>query len=240
MRDPETMSATASTATAVLVHSPFLGPASLRPLAARLEVDHRPALVPDLRAAVASEPVHTELTSLFVDTVRGIDGPVVLIGHSGAGPLLPGFAAALPQPVSALIYLDAGLPAPGRSWLDITPANLTDQLRQHARGPLLPPWHDWFDTDPLTALVPDPDLRATLAAEEPDVSLAFLAEPHPDTTWHGPAGYVQLSEPYGAASAEAAAAGIPVRRLDAHHLAPATDPVAVTSAVEDLLASLVR
>lgn len=231
------MSATALTP--VLVHSPFLGPMSLRPLAGRFDATNRPALLPDLRTAVASEPVHPRMTASFADAVGAPEQPVVLIGHSGAGPLLPGFAAALPQPPAALIYLDAGLPTPGQSWLDITPAKLADQLQQRARGPLLAPWHDWFDTDPLAALVPDVDLRAALIADEPDVPLGFLAEPHPDTTWRGLAGYVQLSEAYGAASAEAATLGMPVRRIDAHHLTPATAPAAVADVIEDLLASLV-
>lgn len=228
----------ATTPTAVLVHSPFLGPTSLRPLADRLAATDRTALVPDLRAAITGAPVHPQLTATFAEATRTVDGAIVLIGHSGAGPLLPGLAAALPRSPAALVHLDAGLPTPGRSWLDNTPAELAEQLQQQARGPLLPPWHEWFDTDPLTELVPDPHQRAALAAEEPEVPLGFLAEPHSNAIWHGLTGYVQLSEAYGAASAEAAADGIPVRRIDAHHLAPATDPDAVATAVQDLLASL--
>ncbi len=49
---------------------------------------------------------------------------VVLVGHSGAGPLLPGIATTLARRVRALIYVDSVLPYPGRSWLDAAPAAL--------------------------------------------------------------------------------------------------------------------
>jgi hypothetical protein len=43
---------------------------------------------------------------------------VVLVGHSGAGPLLPVIHRGLVQPVVACLFVDASLPHPGQSTLD--------------------------------------------------------------------------------------------------------------------------
>src|SRR6266511_2587953 len=103
-------------ATAVLVHSPFLGPASLRPLADSLAAHGHPAVLLDLRPSVVAPPVHQVLVGAFADAIgdAALSGPVVLVGHSGAGPLLPAFADALEESVAGLVFVDAGLPTPGR------------------------------------------------------------------------------------------------------------------------------
>src|SRR5262249_40904178 len=99
----------ASPITAVLVHSPFLGPASLRPLADALAAHGHPAVLPDLRPSVVSAPVHQVLVGAFADAMgeEALTGHVVLIGHSGAGPLLPAFADALEDTVTGLVFVDA-------------------------------------------------------------------------------------------------------------------------------------
>ncbi|MCA1655015.1 MAG: hypothetical protein LC635_00775 [Pseudonocardiaceae bacterium] len=226
----------ATSVTAVLVHSPFLGPASLRPLADALAALGHPAVLLDLRPSVVAPPVHQVLVGVFADAMseEPLDGPVVLVGHSGAGPLLPAFADALEDVVTGLVFVDAGLPTPGRSWRDTAPAALYAQLRASSREGQLPRWQRWFDPDPLL-VVTDPALRAEIADEAPEVPVAFLKEERPDVEWPGPAGYVQLSAPYTAAADQAEALGWPVRRLTTHHLAPATNPTPVAEAVLKVL-----
>jgi thioesterase domain-containing protein len=226
--------------TIVLVHSPFLGPASMRPLADALAARGWPAVLPDLRVTVAAPPVHARLIGSFADAIAEAEvaGPLVLVGHSGAGPLLPGFADALDHPVSALVFLDAGLPTPGRSWRDTAPPELFTALRDQSRDGLLPNWPDWFPPDLLPRLVPDTVLRAQIAEEAPEVPLAFLKEARPSVQWTGPAGYLRLSAAYDQDAAAARKLGWPVRRLDAHHLATATDPDAVADVLLELLAAL--
>jgi pimeloyl-ACP methyl ester carboxylesterase len=228
--------------TAVLVHSPFLGPASLRPLADALAAHGHPAVLLDLRPSVVSAPVHQVLVGAFADAMSEEDlvGPVVLIGHSGAGPLLPAFADALEDTVTGLVFVDAGLPTPGRSWRDTVPAELYTRLKTSSREGQLPRWQRWFAPDPLVELVADEDLRAEIADEAPEVPVAFLKETRPDVEWSGPAGYVALSGAYADDVAAAEADGWPVRRLDSHHLAPATDPDPVAVAVLEVLAELLR
>lgn len=223
--------------TTVLVHSPFLGPASLRPLADALAALGHPAVLPDLRPSVVAPPVHQVLLGAFADAMSEaqLSGPIILIGHSGAGPLLPAFADALEEAVTGLVFLDAGLPTPGRSWRDTAPDGLYADLRGLSRDGQLPRWQRWFDPDPLAELVTDAELRAEIADEAPEVPIAFLKEPRPDLEWTGPAGYVALSEPYADAADAAQALGWPVRRLDTTHLAPATDPDSVAIAVLEVL-----
>lgn len=231
----------ASPITAVLVHSPFLGPASLRPLADALAAHGHPAVLLDLRPSVVSAPVHQVLVGAFTDAMSEEDlaGPLVLIGHSGAGPLLPAFADALEDTVTGLVFVDAGLPTPGRSWRETVPGELYAQLKSASREGRLPRWQRWFEPDPL-GLVADEELRAEIADEAPEVPVAFLKEPRPDVEWSGPAGYVELSAVYSADADAADARGWPVRRLDSHHLAPATGPDPVAVAVLEVLAELLR
>lgn len=226
----------ATPVTAVLVHSPFLGPASLRPLADALAALGHPTLLLDLRPSVVAPPVHQVLLGAFADALSEevLDGPVALIGHSGAGPLLPAFADSLEDSVAGLVFVDAGLPTPGRSWRDTVPAELYSSLRSLSREGQLPKWQRWFSPDPLL-VVPDPALREEIADEAPEVPIAFLKEERPEVSWSGPAGYVRLSTPYDQDAAAAEEAGWPVRRLDTHHLAPATDPAPVATAILEVL-----
>lgn len=230
----------ATPVTAVLVHSPFLGPASLRPLADALASLGHPAVLLDLRPSVVAPPVHQVLLGAFADAMseEPLDGPVVLIGHSGAGPLLPAFADSLEDGVAGLVFVDAGLPTPGRSWRDTVPASLYAELRALSREGRLPRWQRWFDPDPLASLVADPALRAEIADEAPEVPIAFLKEERPEVEWTGPAGFVLLSEPYESDAVAAEARGWPIRRLATHHLAPATDPGPVARAILEVLSEL--
>lgn len=226
--------------TAVLVHSPFLGPASLSPLVGALAARGVPALPLDLRPSVMAPPVHQRLIGAFADAIGDaeVTGPVVLVGHSGAGPLLPAFADALDDDVAGLVFLDAGMPTPGHSWRDLAPPELYGSLRDRSRGGQLPRWDQWFATNPLDELVLDAELRAAITEEVQEVPLAFLKEARPDLDWTGPGGYVQLSTAYTDDLAEAESRGWPVRRLAMHHLAPAADPEPVADAIDQVLTEI--
>ena len=230
----------ASPVTVVLVHSPFLGPASVRPLAEALIARGVPAEAPNVQPGYLAPPVHQRLIGGFIDAIDALElpGRLVLAGHSGAGPLLPAYADALEEAVAGLVYLDAGLPTPGRSWRDAAPPELYRQLRDQSRDGLLPPWRHWFDEQTLPALIPDPALRAEVAEEAVKVPLAFLKEARPDVEWPGPSGYLLLGDAYQEEAKAARGQGWPVRELALHHLAPASDPDPVAEALADLLAEL--
>lgn len=214
----------------VLVHSPFLGPASMRALSDALgERGHR-VTVPDLRDGLRAESCHEGMADRFEQQVASASH--VIAGHSGAGPLLPRLARHCPN--STLVYIDAGLPTPGRSWHDAAPPELIRQLSDIAdEHGELPPWHTWFDPDPLTTDV----LRAAIADDEPRVPLRLLSQPRPHAT-EPPSAYLRLSAPYDDSADEARARGWPVRSRDADHLAPITDPAAVADDVTALLREL--
>ena len=144
----------------------------------------------------------------------------------------------LEETVAGLVFLDAGLPTPGRSWRDIAPAETFGRLRDLSRSGQLPRWDQWFEESPLTGLVTDSDLRAQIADEAPEVPLAFLKEARPDLEWTGPCGYVELSATYAEEAEEAESRGWPVRRLTSHHLASATDPEPVADAIAQVLTEM--
>jgi pimeloyl-ACP methyl ester carboxylesterase len=227
-------------ATTVLVHSPFLGPASMRPLADALAAHGHPVVLLDLRVSVNSAPVHQRMIGAFADAVEDslVEGEVVLVGHSGAGPLLPAFAYSLETPVGGLVYLDAHLPTPGKSWRETFSPEQMAHMRAISREDVMPRWDRWFDPNPLPTLIPDQRQREEIAEEAPEVPLAFLKEVRPSVTWPGTSAYLQLSSAYADAAAEARALGWPVSSLDLHHLAAATHPEEVAAALVTLLDQL--
>lgn len=227
-------------ATTVLVHSPFLGPASMRPLADALAAHGHPVVLLDLRVSVNSAPVHQRMIGAFADAVEDslVEGEVVLVGHSGAGPLLPAFAYALETPVGGLVYVDAELPTPGLSWRETHPPELMAHMRAISREDVMPRWDRWFETNPLPDLVPDVALREAIAEDAPEVPLAFLKEQRPSALWPGTSAYLRLSDHYAQAAEAAAEQGWPVRTLDLHHLATATHPEVVAEVLVGLLAEL--
>ncbi|MBB3662873.1 MULTISPECIES: alpha/beta fold hydrolase [Prauserella salsuginis group] len=223
--------------TIALVHSPFLGPGSMRPLADVLVARGHRVVVPDLRDGLRATPCHDGIAARFAAQVPG--EPLLVAGHSGAGPLLPHLAR--PRPGSHVVYVDAGLPTPGRSWHDTAPAELYDTLASGATVEdtgdrtelLLQPWHTWFDPSPLTSEA----LRDAVLPDEPRVPVRFLREPRPHTD-EPPSAYLRLSAPYDSAAEHARARHLPVRSLPASHLATVDDPEPVAAAVETLARAL--
>ena len=106
----------------------------------------------------------------------------MLVGHSGAGPLLAAVGAGLRaagRPCAGYLFCDAGLPEDGASRLDLLAVEdqtmataFRAELEQGGRFP------ERGDAE-LAPLVPDPAARAALIGSLRPRGLAFFTEPLP-------------------------------------------------------------
>lgn len=210
----------------LLVHSPFLGPGVWTPLASILiDRGHR-VIVPDLRDSLGdSSPYEAMARSACANA----DGQAHLIMHSGAGALAPSIWAA-DQRITRMIFLDALLPHPDRSWSATLPIAMAERLKDAVVAGLLPRWPDWLPTGVLEQLIPDDDLRVVVAAEAVAAPLAFATAKAPRVVgWEGAATcrYIQLSDAYDREAKKAAEVGMAVDRFDGAHFSMVSTPAAV-------------
>jgi hypothetical protein len=223
----------------LLVHSPLTGPATWELVAADLAGRGYEVDVPDLTGTVTAEPGYcSRQAGVIARSARG--QPAILIGHSGAGPLLAA-AGALTGKVRGYVFADAGLPIPGKSWMDTAPPELAAQLREMADDQgWLPAWPQWWDEETLAGLIPDLGVRRHFAAGCPRLPLAMFEEVHPPAPqWpDAPGAYLLLSEAYQDQAAAARELGWPVAERNIHHLAPLTHPDLVAGSLRELLGLL--
>jgi hypothetical protein len=225
----------------VLVHSPLVGPSTWRPVASELRHRGYPAVVPELSplADVAPPFLATqcaEVVAAVRGSAHGGDVGLILAGHSGAGPRLPAIGDALLRagfPIAAFVFVDAGLPAAGRTARETAPDGfraLLDRLTD-ASG-RLPPWTEWFGPDAMASLVPDPAARAAFVDAGRPIPAAFFDEPVAvPTGWPNGirCGYVNFT--YDGDADVAEAHGWPVVRLGGGHLDLLNEPAATTEAM---------
>ena len=142
----------------VLVHGGFGSPAELAPVIPELErLGHR-AIAVDLPC---TDPAATleDYARTVVEAMAGIEGPVVVVGHSAGGATV----SLVPDRVSVdrLVYVTAFVPEPGRSIVDIAGPEVRDTILSVS--------HDdgngcrSFDLELLASIVP-PDERAAYLA----------------------------------------------------------------------------
>jgi hypothetical protein len=211
---------------ALFVHSPLVGPATLLPLARVLDT-HWGVHAPDLRNALSS-------TEDFARAPASAGRCNLLIGHSGAGALLPVIATHV-QP-DVVVFVDAVVPPEGDTYTpSATFLELLDTIP--TAGGLLAPWHEWWPPGTIERLVPDPRQRATIVDEIPRVPRAFYEQSFalPPNWWTGPMAYLQLSGAYDEDRARAEAWGWPTAGIEGHHLDVVTRPALVAEAVGQLV-----
>jgi hypothetical protein len=236
--------------TLVLLHSPLVGveswgalPAALRRggaavLVAPVDADDRPPYAGRYVAQAAAR---------VLEAAPEAAGPLVLAGHSGAGPLLPAVGAALRaggRPVGGYLFCDAGLPVERgarATRLDLLAqedaamaAGFRAELEAGGRFP------GWSDRD-LAPLVPDPAARAALLACVRPRGLDFFTEPLPGQPpgWpDAPCGFLHLSAAYDRWLERAGALGWPVASLRAGHFHALVDPDGLGAAMLALLARI--
>jgi pimeloyl-ACP methyl ester carboxylesterase len=167
------------------------------------------------------------------DAVRELSDPIVLVGHSGGGLLLPAISGTVAPPVSRLVFVDSGVPA-STGDTPLAPPTFLDRLRALAVDGTLPPWSTWWGEDAMRELVPDDELRAELSREMPSLPLAYFEQRAPSPAgWDDvPCAYLLLSEAYRDAAAEASERGWPVEEIEgAEHLHIAIAPEEVADAL---------
>ena len=227
----------------VLVHSPLLGPTSWSPVASALKERDRDVLVPPLRGiAEAPSPRWRRAVDIVRAAASAIASRAVLVGHSGAGPLLPSIADALPAEVAALIFVDAFLP-PTSGVAPLVPPAFLDQLRTISADGVLPRWSSWFGEETMGELVPDAALRDALEQEMPRLPLAYFegGVPLPERWAERPCAFLLLTEAYRESAADARGRRWSTKEIPGvQHLAPVTDPIAVTDALLALEGELAK
>ncbi|MET0741147.1 MAG: hypothetical protein ABWZ26_06285 [Candidatus Nanopelagicales bacterium] len=218
--------------TIVLLHSPLLSPDGTW--------GSLPSLLPDACVVVRVEDdLRRPYARRYVHQAAGqvAGGPLVLIAHSGSGPLLPGVIAALSHrgiDVEGAVFLDAGMPAPGLSRLESIARDSSEMAAELeallAAGGSYPDWTE----EQLADLVPDP--VAVLAAVRPRRE-DFWREPLPSVPLPSAvrAAYVQLSAAYEASAVSARDLGWPVASADLGHLAMLGAPHEVARLIHQVL-----
>ena len=226
------------TPTLLFVHSPVVGPATWSSTAEVLRGKGFRCDVPDMTAlATSGGPYYPKFAAAAAAAVDGDSDPVVVVGHSAAGALLPAIA----ESVGGRVLGARSSPtqcSPSQGAAGSTPRRrrLRDQLRGMAEAGRLPPWHEWFPPGALDGAGSGSVAAATtVTAEIPRLPLAYFEEPAPATTPVQRCAFLRFSTPYDHAADDAERLGWWVARRDWDHLRMLTAP----DAVADLIASAI-
>jgi hypothetical protein len=222
----------------VLVHSPHVGPMTWKLVADELRDRGMGVVTPGLPQDGADPGPHwrTQANAIVsaVDA-SGLEGPPILVGHDGAGPLLPAVRMSLGRAVRGYIFVNSKLPRDGASRLDL----LGDQravalFRAAASDRLLLTW----SYEELRSLIPDDSIRRRFVKELAPISLPVYEEPLPvfDDWPDAPCAYLRLSSVYARPAEDARRANWPTAELEADHYHMLVDPAAVAEALLELVA----
>jgi hypothetical protein len=220
----------------ILIHSPLVGPLTWSRVADEMRARSLKVLVPTLEDSASSrDPFWKQHAASVARAVSPTpqDTPVLLVAHSGAGPLLPAIRRSIPNPVRAYVFVDAGIPRDGATRLELMKSEdpewagqFQSLLEQGGRFP------DW-SFDDLQEIIPDEKLRRQMVSEIRPRGVSFFTEPIPVFTgWpDAPCVYIRFSAPYDTSAAQAMASDWLVHDLDAGHFHMLVNPVAVTDMI---------
>jgi pimeloyl-ACP methyl ester carboxylesterase len=223
----------------VLIHSPLVGTFTWSRVAAEMQRRGIEVLVPALRDDPGVLlPFWEQHAQSFARALGDVppDTELILVGHSGAGPLLPALRAAIPHKVKGYVFVDAGIPQKNKSRLAMMAAEDAAWTRTFEAylwgGGTFPNWNE----DALREIVPDEATLRTLIQDIRPRGLLFFQEPLPvfDGFPDAPCAHLQFSAPYQSAGTYAREHGWAYKRLNAGHFHMLVDPVGVTDALTNL------
>jgi hypothetical protein len=165
---------------------------------------------------------------------------LVLVGHSGAGPILPVIRQFLNHPIEAYIFVDAGIPRDGLSRLDLMKTEDPEWAEQFEQALLGGQRYPTWSADDLKDVIPVEDLRETLVAEIKPRAIAFFTEPIPVfEEWpDAPCAYIKFSAAYNRVSERVKEAGWPVQELNAGHFHMLVNPTMVADMLIEAIKEL--
>ena len=222
--------------TYVLIHSPLVGPFTWELVYQAMLSQGVKAIVPALEDDPESPlpywQQHAESAAREIDEIPRTER-IVLVAHSGAGPLLPAIRCGLSHSISAYVFVDAGIPLDGLSRIDLMKLEDREWAEQFhealLKGESFPTW----TADDLQEIIPDRDARQRLVAEIRPRSLPFFTEPIPvNDDWpDAPSVYVKFSESYKWDVVQAKQEGWDVLELDTGHFHMLVEPLSVADLI---------
>jgi len=225
----------------VLIHSPLVGAFTWSRVAQSLRAGGLNVLAPALTDRGGTPPPYWQQHAACVREALAPfppKRPLVLVGHSGAGPLLPAIGRASGHPIRGNLFVDAGLPHPGESQMEES-AWLAQELRRlFAGGERFP---NWKEEDLLDEL-PDEGSRRRVLSEMQPRALDYFAEVQPEIPgWtETPGAYLLFTEGYRPYLDQAQRAGWPTRELPAGHFHMLVDPASVAASLSALIEQIVE
>ena len=220
----------------ILIHSPLVGPLTWSRVADEVRARGLKVLVPALEDSASSRDPswkqHADSVARAVSPTLQ-DTPVILVAHSGAGPLLPAIRRSIPNPIHAYLFVDAGIPRDAATRLELMKSEDPDWTAQFQsyleQGGRFPDW----SFDDLQEVIPDENLRRQMVSEIRPRGVSFFTEPIPVFAgWpDAPCVYIRFSAPYDRSAAQAMASDWLVYNLDAGHFHMLVNPVAVTDMI---------
>ena len=223
----------------VLIHSPLVGPLTWSRVAAELRRRDYAVVVPELPEVKDEQLPYWQQDASAVAAVMNSlpdDRAFVLVGHSGAGMLLPAIGQLAERAIAGYIFADAGIPIDGKSRLDLLKLEVPEVgemgEQELLAGGHIPQWSD----DDLSMVVADPGTRRIILAGLRPQGLAFYTEPIPVFAgWpDAPCAYLQFSQGYDYSATQARQMGWPTLNLDAGHFHLLVDAPAVADALVEL------
>lgn len=224
----------------LLIHSPLVGPSSWRPLEKTARDRGFDVRRPDLTSVAEARSPKWRLFVDLASQSASEHSEVVLIGHSGAGAMLPEIAARIGNRLQSVIFVDAIVPP-------IEGTHTTSQqfltfLDEKVVGDTLPQWIDWWPPEAIDAMIPNRRDRNELRHDMPRLPRSFFDEtvPVPQNWSTGPCAYLKLSPAYEREYIDVRQMGWKHSAVDGTHLSIFTDPAAVLNAIGGLVAQLDR
>lgn len=222
--------------TFALIYSPLVGPSTWQLVADYLSRQNHRAILPTLTDSKTDKrpfwEQHAESAANEINTMESNNG-CILVGHSGAGPILPLVGKRLIIAPAGYIFVDAGIHTGRCSRLDMMKCESSEwasEFEKYLRtGGQFP---NWSESD-LLEIIPDDKSRLQVLKEINARDLSFFVEEIPciDDWSSIPCGYIQFTNSYDVPARYAIQLGWPFNRLEAEHFHMLVEPDKVGNAL---------